>query len=149
MIWIFTTSPDDYLTVARGVLIRSFHNHKDKIHVTWAGQCRQLPRGAHTVCTGDDNYFRPGRAPHVDTIWPAVRKTLHYSCERGGRPPYSPWDDVPWEIHLIDDDSAREAAYRTFVGDNRRSSDYIKKLFVLHLPQISMSSYPALVQEHT
>ncbi len=149
MIWIFTADPDDYMTVARGVLIRSFHHqphrHTHLSPITWSGQVRTIS-SAHSVCTGLDPCFRPGKPPHIDTIWSLVTKTFRYRQEY--RQPHYAWDDVPWEIHEIEDDTARKVAYQAYAAQNGQpTADRIKQQLYDHLPTISMRTYN-LVQEH-
>jgi len=149
VIWIFASDLSSYFVVCRGLCLRTYHEREDHGLPSWRlyalqraygafqafqSDCFQLSWGAHYV-------GRPGKPPHLDTIWPRFDLTEYPSIRR-----YQPFDDVPWEIHTIDDDVAREAAYHAYTGENGAvSSDSLKRrlIFALRLAMIS----PVLVQE--
>lgn len=142
MIWTFAADVNQYFVIARGMCLRTYHDREDHGLPTWRLYLLQKETEQSQQWDSGNTYVgRPGKPPNLDTIWPRFELTYQGHLTR-----FRPWDDVPWEIHTIKDDCARESAYRAYVGENGCiSSETLKRRLIFGL-RLAMT-VPALVEE--
>lgn len=143
MIWTFCTDLSSYFVICRGLCVRTFHDREDHALPTWQLFLRDHNDTAQKRDLGRHYVGRPGKPPHLDTLWPRFASDISVwstvDC-------YRPWDDTPWEIHKIQDDVAREAAHRAYVAEHGPTSPENLKRRLMYAFRLVMK-LPVLVQE--